>query len=77
MNAATLVSVREAAGLTQAALAARSKVSRATIANLERGANANPTLDVITKLAVALGVTADVLLAEPTPQARRRRASSR
>lgn len=57
--------LREARGLSQAGLAERSGVPRPTIAHLETG-TANPTLAVATKLALALGVGLDDLVAKQT-----------
>lgn len=52
------------AGMTQQALAEAAEMSQPRIANIERD-EANPTLMTISRIAVALGVTADRLLAEP------------
>lgn len=55
---------RATAGMTQEQLAAAAEMSQPRIANIERD-EANPTLMTISRIAVALGVTADRLLAEP------------
>ncbi len=55
---------RTAAGMTQEQLAEAAEMSQPRIANIERD-EANPTLMTISRIAVALGVTADRLLAEP------------
>lgn len=62
---ANLKRLREAAGLSQKALAEQSGVPRPTIAHLESG-QANPTLSVAIKVAAALGVGVDGLI-EPGP----------
>lgn len=49
-------------GLSQGALAKESGVSAGYIANLERGDKNNPTLEVLDKIAKALGVERDQLL---------------
>ncbi len=55
----TLAARRRARGLTQEALARRAGISRITIARLERqgGAAWNPTIEVIARIARALGVS--------------------
>lgn len=52
------------AGMTQEQLAQAAEMSQPRIANIEQDAS-NPTLMTISRIAVALGVTADRLLAEP------------
>lgn len=52
------------AGMTQQELAEAAEMSQPRIANIEQDAS-NPTLMTISRIAVALGVTADRLLAEP------------
>jgi len=59
-----LTSLRHVRGLTQEALAQASGVPRSTVANLESG-DANPSLAVLVKVASALGVPIDELLASP------------
>jgi transcriptional regulator with XRE-family HTH domain len=56
-----LVILRKQKGLTQKALAAVVKIHFAQIQRYEAGTS-QPTLDVIRKLAVALSVTADLLI---------------
>ncbi len=68
--ARNLTSLRHARRLTQDALAASAGVPRSTIANLESG-DANPSLAVLVKVAGALGVPIDELLASPRAKVRR------
>lgn len=56
--------VRETKGLTQQQLAEAAKMKQPRITEIERG-NGNPTLLTISRIAAALGVPADRLLAEP------------
>jgi len=64
---ATVRGIREQQGWSQDHLAEKSELHRTYISGIERGAR-NPTLSVIEKLAQALNVTPDVLLAFPTKQ---------
>lgn len=57
-------SLREDRGMTQQQLAEAAKMKQPRIAEIERG-DGNPTLLTISRIAYALGVTADRLLAEP------------
>lgn len=57
-------SLRETKGITQQELAEAAQMKQPRIANIERDAS-NPTLLTISRIAFALGVTADRLLAEP------------
>ena len=68
--ARNLISLRHARTLTQDALAAASALPRSTIANLESG-EANPSLTVLVKVAGALGVPIDELLAAPRAKIRK------
>ena len=68
--ARNLVSLRHARTLTQDALAAAAALPRSTIANLESG-EANPSLAVLVKVAGALGVPIDELLAAPRAKVRK------
>jgi transcriptional regulator with XRE-family HTH domain len=61
--------LREARGATQAQMAKLAGVPRATWANLESGA-ANPTLAVIDRVATALQVTLEELVAVPRASVR-------
>jgi transcriptional regulator with XRE-family HTH domain len=68
--------LRLAAGLTQAALAQRARVTTETVARLERAvrsrasANVNPSLDTLSRLAGALAVeVADLLRSPDAPSA--------
>ena len=60
--------LRERRGLTQQQLAKISSVPRPTIANLESG-SANPTLNVLIKVAAALSVSIEELIGAPRAQA--------
>jgi transcriptional regulator with XRE-family HTH domain len=57
-------SLREAQGMTQQQLAEAAKMKQPRIADIERDA-ANPTLLTISRIALALGTTAERLLATP------------
>jgi transcriptional regulator with XRE-family HTH domain len=72
--ARNLVSLRHTRALTQDALAKAAAVPRSTIANLESG-EGNPSLTVLVKVAQALGVPIDELLASPRAMVRRWRAA--
>lgn len=62
--------LREARGATQAQMAKLAGLPRATWANLESG-SANPTLAVVDRVASALQVTLEELVAVPRASARR------
>jgi transcriptional regulator with XRE-family HTH domain len=66
--------IREARGLSQQQIAKAAGIPRATWTNLESGA-ANPTLAVLIKVANALQIRVDELLAAPRQPARHLRAS--
>jgi transcriptional regulator with XRE-family HTH domain len=68
--ARNLVSLRHTRSLTQDVLARDAGVPRSTIANLESG-EGNPSLAVLVKVAQALGVPIDELLASPRAMVRR------
>jgi XRE family transcriptional regulator, regulator of sulfur utilization len=68
--ARNLVSLRHTRSLTQDGLARDAGVPRSTIANLESG-EGNPSLAVLVKVAQALGVPIDELLASPRAMVRR------
>ncbi len=75
--------LRRSADLTQATLALRAGVTVETVARLERvlrdkpSANANPSLETLARLSVALGVEVAELFVAPTrPKAREDRLSS-
>lgn len=68
--ARNLGALRHARNLTQDALAKASGVPRSTIANLESG-EGNPSLTVLSKVAHALGVPIDELLASPRAKVRK------
>jgi transcriptional regulator with XRE-family HTH domain len=58
-----LKTLREDKGLTQVDLAKRANVERTYIVKLESGNKKNPSLDILGKLAKALGVPVTELLA--------------
>lgn len=68
--AANVKQLREARDLTQEQMSKASGLPRATWANLESGAS-NPTLAVLHKVATALSVSFEELLAQPSPSAKR------
>jgi transcriptional regulator with XRE-family HTH domain len=68
--ARNLISLRHTRTLTQDGLAKAAAVPRSTIANLESG-DGNPSLAVLVKVAGALGVPIDELLASPRALVRR------
>ena len=57
-----LRALREAKGLSQVALAEKAKVERTYLVKLESGDKTNPSLDVLKRLARALGVPVTELL---------------
>ncbi|AMO23345.1 XRE family transcriptional regulator [Ramlibacter solisilvae] len=67
--ARNLVNLRRTRGLTQDMLARDAGVPRSTIANLESG-EGNPSLAVLVKVALALAVPIDELLASPRAMVR-------
>lgn len=71
--AANVRAIREARGLSQQQIAKLAGVPRATWSHLESGA-ANPTLSVLTRVADALQVRLDELLASPRSPVRHLRA---
>jgi transcriptional regulator with XRE-family HTH domain len=71
--ARNLVNLRRTRGLTQDMLARDAGVPRSTIANLESG-EGNPSLAVLVKVAQALAVPIDELLASPRAMVRHWRA---
>src|SRR6266478_5144369 len=68
--ARNLAALRHVRTLTQGALAKSSGLPRSTIANLESGVG-NPSLAVLIKVANALGVPIDELLAAPRAKVRK------
>ncbi len=62
--------LRQARGQTQAQMAKLSRLPRATWANIESGA-ANPTLNVVHRVAAALQVSIEELIASPRAEVRR------
>ncbi len=60
---ARLKSLRQAAGLTQAELARRTGIHRPNIARVEAGRH-TPSLDTLTRLAAAIGVTTTTIFAD-------------
>jgi transcriptional regulator with XRE-family HTH domain len=63
---ANIAQLRETRGVTQQQMAKLAGVPRATWANLESG-NANPTLSVLHRAAMALQVTMEELIRTPRP----------
>lgn len=59
-----LAALRKARGLTQLALAEQVDISVLQIRRYEGGAS-QPTLDVIRRLSIALGISADMLVFDP------------
>ncbi|MBL8627944.1 MAG: helix-turn-helix domain-containing protein [Myxococcales bacterium] len=72
--AANVRAIREARGMSQQQIAALAGIPRATWSHLESGM-ANPTLAVLTRVADALQVRLDELLASPRSPVRHVRAS--
>jgi transcriptional regulator with XRE-family HTH domain len=68
--ARNLAALRHARSVTQEVLAKHSGLPRSTIANLESG-EGNPSLTVLLKVAHALGVPIDELLASPRAKVRK------
>jgi transcriptional regulator with XRE-family HTH domain len=68
--ARNLVAFRQVRNLTQGALAKSADVPRSTIANLE-SSNGNPSLTVLVKVANALDVPLEELLASPRAKVRK------
>jgi transcriptional regulator with XRE-family HTH domain len=62
--------LREAQGMTLTELAESCGLSKGYLSTIEGGAGANPTLDVLTKIATALDVTVGELVGQPKRQAR-------
>jgi transcriptional regulator with XRE-family HTH domain len=69
-----LKQLREARGITQQQMAQLAGVPRPTLANLESG-SANPTLAVLVKVAHALSVTVEEVIAPPRATAKHYRAA--
>jgi transcriptional regulator with XRE-family HTH domain len=63
-----LIAAREHLGWTQEEVALRAQVPRQAISRLERGERTHVRSDVLRRLAIALTVSADYLLALDTPQ---------
>jgi XRE family transcriptional regulator, master regulator for biofilm formation len=53
---------REARGINQAELAKKARVSQGYVSKLEAGAQRNPSIDILKRLARALGVPVTELL---------------
>lgn len=64
-----ITNLREGRGLTQAQMAKTAGIPRPTWANVESG-GANPTLQVLLKIASALQVSLEELLSPPRPSAK-------
>jgi transcriptional regulator with XRE-family HTH domain len=67
--AANVRQLREQRGLTQAQMAKRAGIPRATWAHLESG-EANPTLTVLSRVATALALSVEELISAPRSTAR-------
>jgi transcriptional regulator with XRE-family HTH domain len=67
--------LREAAGMSQQALAVAAGVSISVVTQIEQGKKADPRLSTVAALAKALGVTIDAIVNQPaeTPAPRRGR----
>jgi transcriptional regulator with XRE-family HTH domain len=59
-NGATIRALREALGISQASLAARAKVSKSYLCEIELGAH-QPTTEKAQRIASELGVTLDAI----------------
>lgn len=66
---------REALGISQEELAARSKLHRTYVAGVERGIR-NPSLNSIMKIAIGLGLPASALFRRMESTGKRNRASA-
>jgi len=55
---------RKKAGLSQDKLAKLADITHTTLVKLESGANSNPTVKTLSKIAKALNVTIDTLIKE-------------
>jgi transcriptional regulator with XRE-family HTH domain len=62
--------LREVQGMTLTELAESCGLSKGYLSTIESGAGANPTLDVLVKIAAALDVTVGELVGQPKRQAR-------
>ncbi len=62
MLAKNIKNLRKKKGLSQDKLAKLADVTHTTLVKIESGANDNPTIKTITKIAKALGVSIDTLL---------------
>jgi transcriptional regulator with XRE-family HTH domain len=62
MLSRVIQTLRQGAGMTQRDLAAKAKVTPGYIAQIELGMKKNPSLDVLRRLARALGVPVTELL---------------
>ncbi len=68
MNGKRLLQLRTRAGLTQVQLANKAGLNVMVASRIEREVVADPPESTLRKLAEALNVTVDDLLAEPEPQ---------
>ncbi|MGM0843540.1 MAG: helix-turn-helix domain-containing protein [Bacillota bacterium] len=55
-------SIRESKGITINELAHNAEISKSYISSIERGLQKNPSINVLDKIAAALGVSLDLLL---------------
>jgi transcriptional regulator with XRE-family HTH domain len=68
--AKNLIELRHKQNLTQTQLSKKSSVPRSTLAQLESG-NGNPSIDLLTKISLTLGVPVDELLSRPRLEIRK------
>ncbi len=61
--------LRELKGVSQVKLASDSKITAAYLCELESGTKTNPSIDVLSRIAAALGVTVAELLDEQQAKA--------
>ncbi|WP_062109532.1 helix-turn-helix domain-containing protein [Bacillus niameyensis] len=54
--------IRKRKGLTLTELAERAGIAKSNLSNIERNLNQNPSINIIEKIAVVLGVDVDTLL---------------
>jgi len=62
VNAGKIVELREAMGMTRYRLAKKSDIAYSYLADIEKGKQTNPTVDIVKKIAAALGVSVNELI---------------